>query len=108
MESPENRSNRNLAISPHGMSVAISWQKNDLGGFRNPRSQTQVRAPLIVVSDPLRQDPAQLFLTQWNYEIQAFAFGACADVRNTFSPNGLSCSSTAIEKIESRSRMRKR
>lgn len=73
MESPENRPNRNLAIFPQGMSVAISWQKNDLGGFRNPRSQTQVRAPLIVVSDPLCQDPAQLFLTQWNYEIQAFA-----------------------------------
>jgi len=73
MEAAENRPSRELAIRSQGMPVVTLRREEYLCGFRNPRSQTQMRAPLVVVSDPLRQDPAQLFLTQWNHEIQTFA-----------------------------------
>ena len=52
----------------------MGWRRDGhLSGFRNPRSQACMGSALVVVSDPHRQDPAQLFLAQWNHEIQALA-----------------------------------
>jgi hypothetical protein len=40
---------------------------------RNSRSESTVRAPSIVVTNPFRQEPTEMLLVQWDHEIQTLA-----------------------------------
>ena len=51
-------------IAFHGTAVALC---------RNSRSETTVRAPSIVVTNPLRQEPTEMLLVQGDHEIQTLA-----------------------------------
>ena len=70
MEAAENHASHNLAVLGKGMFVVILQRWEYRGTFRNPRSEAQMRAPLVVMSNPLRQDSAQMFFAQRNHEIQ--------------------------------------
>jgi hypothetical protein len=61
MEAAENCVSHDLAVSGEGMSVVTLRRQEYRGTFRNPRSEAQMRAPLVVMSTPLRQDSAQMF-----------------------------------------------
>ena len=73
MEAAEDRPIDDPAIWWQAMSVMTSRWHECSGRLRNPRSQTKMRALLVVVSHTLRQDPAQVFLPEWNHEIRALA-----------------------------------
>ena len=51
MEAAENRASRNLAVMGKGMFVVILQRWEYRGTFRNPRSEAQMRAPLVVRVD---------------------------------------------------------
>jgi hypothetical protein len=53
MEAAENHASRNLAVLGKGMFVVILQRWEYRGTFRNPRSEAQMRAPLVVMSNPL-------------------------------------------------------
>ena len=53
MEAAENRASRNLAVLGKGMFVVMLQRWQYRGTFRNPRSEAQMRAPLVVMSNPL-------------------------------------------------------
>ena len=53
MEAAENRASHNLAVFGKGMFVVILQRWEYRGTFRNPRSEAQMRAPLVVMSNPL-------------------------------------------------------
>jgi hypothetical protein len=53
MESAENHASHNLAVLGKGMFVVILQRWEYRGTFRNPRSEAQMRAPLVVISNPL-------------------------------------------------------
>jgi hypothetical protein len=53
MEIAENCASHDLAVSSEGMSVVILQRWEYRGTFRNPRSEAQMRAPLVVMSNPL-------------------------------------------------------
>ena len=53
MEIAENCASPNLAVLGQGMSVVILQRWEYRGTFRNPRSEAQMRAPLVVMSNPL-------------------------------------------------------
>ena len=53
MEAAENHASRNLAVLGKGMFVVILQRLEYRGTFRNPRSEAQMRAPLVVMSNPL-------------------------------------------------------
>jgi hypothetical protein len=53
METAENCASHDLAVSGEGMSVVILQRWEYRGTFRNPRSEAQMRAPLVVMSNPL-------------------------------------------------------
>ena len=53
METAENRASHDLAVSGEGMSVVILQRWEYRGTSRNPRSKAQMRAPLVVMSNPL-------------------------------------------------------
>src|SRR5215469_16522728 len=113
MEAAENPARRDPAVLGEGMSIVTLPRQEGRCRFRNPWSEAQMGAPLVVMSHPLCHDSAQMFLSQRNHEIQtlppyAFAFGARTGVRSTRSPKAFSCWSTSAEKIVSRSWRRKR
>ena len=70
MESAEDRASRDLAALGEGMSIVTFPRQEYRRRFRNPRSEAQMGAPLIVVRHPLGQDSAQMFLANRNHEIQ--------------------------------------
>ena len=72
MEAAENRASHDLAVLGERMPVTALQRWEYRGSFRNPRSEAQMGATLIVMRNPLRQDSAQVFLAQWNHEIQTF------------------------------------
>ena len=51
-------------IAFHGTTVDLCW---------NSRSETAVRAPRIVVTNPFRQEPPQMLFVQGDHEIQTLA-----------------------------------
>jgi hypothetical protein len=53
MEAAENHASHNLAVLGKGMFVVILQRWEYRGTFRNPRSEAQMRAPLVVMSNPL-------------------------------------------------------
>jgi hypothetical protein len=53
MEAAENHASHNLAVLGKGMFVVILQRWEYPGTFRNPRSEAQMRAPLVVMSNPL-------------------------------------------------------
>ena len=53
METAENRASRNLAVMGKGMFVVILQRWEYRGTFRNPGSEAQMGAPLVVMSNPL-------------------------------------------------------
>ena len=53
MEAAENRASRDVAVLGKGMSIVTLPRQAYRGTFRNPRSEAQMRAPLIVMSNPL-------------------------------------------------------
>jgi hypothetical protein len=53
MEAAENHASHNLAVMGKGMFVVILQRWEYRGTFRNPRSEAQMRAPLVVMSNPL-------------------------------------------------------
>jgi hypothetical protein len=53
MEAAENHASHNLAVLGKGMFVVISQRWEYRGTFRNPGSEAQMRAPLVVMSNPL-------------------------------------------------------
>ena len=53
MEAAENHASHNLAILGKGMFVVILQRREYRGTFRNPRFKAQMRAPLVVMSNPL-------------------------------------------------------
>jgi hypothetical protein len=71
MEAAENCASRDLAVLGEGMSIVTLPRQEYRRRFRNPRSEAQMGAPLVVMSHPLRHDSAQMFLAQWDHEIQA-------------------------------------
>jgi hypothetical protein len=59
MEAAENHASRNLAVLGKGMFVVILHRWEYRGTFRNPRSEVQMRAALVVMSNPVpRQNSA--------------------------------------------------
>ena len=52
MEAAENHASHNLAVLGKGMFVVILQRWEYRGTFRNPRSEAQMRAPLVVMSNP--------------------------------------------------------
>src|SRR4029453_16666174 len=46
--------------------------------IRKPRSQAAVRAPAVVMRDPLAKDRAKVPLCQWNHDVQTLSTD-CAD-----------------------------
>src|SRR5580700_547416 len=73
MEAAEDRTSRDGVILVQGVSMVRSWREQGISRFRKSRSQACMGSALVVVSDPLRQDRAQLFFVQWNHEIEALA-----------------------------------
>jgi hypothetical protein len=61
MEAAENHASHNLAVLGKGMFVVILQRWEYRGTFRNPRSEAQMGAPLVVMRNPLCQDSAQMF-----------------------------------------------
>ena len=53
MEAAENHASHNLAVLGKGMFVVILQRWEYRGTSRNPRSKAQMRAPLVVMSNPL-------------------------------------------------------
>ncbi len=53
MEAAENHASHNLAVLGKGMFVVILQRWEYRGTFRNPRSEAQMRALLVVMSNPL-------------------------------------------------------
>ena len=53
MEAAENHASPNLAVLGKGMFVVILQRWEYRGTFRNPRSEAQMRAPLVVMRNPL-------------------------------------------------------
>ena len=53
MEAAENHASHNLAVLGKGMFVVILQRWEYRGTFRNPRSEAQMRPPLVVMSNPL-------------------------------------------------------
>ena len=51
MEAAENHASHNLAVLGKGMFALQRWEYRRT--FRNPRSEAQMRAPLVVMSNPL-------------------------------------------------------
>ena len=51
MEAAENHASHNLAVMGKGMFVVILQRWEYCGTFRNPRSEAQMRAPLVVRVD---------------------------------------------------------
>jgi hypothetical protein len=51
MEAAENHASHNLAVLGKGMFVVILQRREYRGTFRNPRSEAQMRAPLVVRVD---------------------------------------------------------
>ena len=70
MEAAENCASRDVAVLNEGMSIVTLPRQEYRGRFRNPRSEAQMGAALVVVRHPLCQDSAQMFLVQRNHEIQ--------------------------------------
>src|SRR5256886_17211928 len=66
MEAAENRASHDLAVLGERMPVTALQRWESRGSFRNPRSEAQMGATLIVMRNPLRQDSAQVFLAQRN------------------------------------------
>ena len=72
MGASENHASHNLAVLGKGMFVVTLQRWEYPGAFRNPRSEAQMGAPLVVMRNPLCQDSAQVFVAQRNHEIQTF------------------------------------
>jgi hypothetical protein len=53
IEAAENHASHNLAVLGKGMFVVIVQWCEYRGTFRNPLSEAQMRAPLVVMSNPL-------------------------------------------------------
>ena len=53
MEAAENHASHNLAVLGKGIFVVILQRWEYRGTFRNPRSEAQIRAPLVVMSNLL-------------------------------------------------------
>lgn len=53
MEAAENHASHNLVVFGKGMFVVILQRWGYRGTFRNPRSEAQMRPPLVVMSNPL-------------------------------------------------------
>jgi hypothetical protein len=70
MEAAENRASRDVAVLGEGMSIVTLPRRAYRRRFRNPRSEAQMGAPLVVMSHPLCHYSAQMFLAQWDHEIQ--------------------------------------
>src|SRR5215472_15648897 len=70
MEAAENRARRDPAVLGEGMSIVTLPRQEGRRRFRNPWSEAQMGAPLVVMSHPLCHDSAQMFLSQRNHEIQ--------------------------------------
>ena len=70
MEAAENRARRDPAVLGEGMSIVTLPRQECRRRFRNPWSEAQMGAPLVVMSHPLCHDSAQMFLSQRNHEIQ--------------------------------------
>ena len=51
----------------------IAFHATAVALCRNSRSQTTVRAPSIVVTNPFRQQPTEMLLVQGDHEIQTLA-----------------------------------
>src|SRR6516225_6812633 len=70
MEAAENPARRDPAVLGEGMSIVTLPRQEGRRSFRNPWSEAQMGAPLVVMSHPLCHDSAQMFLSQRNHEIQ--------------------------------------
>ena len=53
MEAAENHASHNLAVLGKGMFAVILQRWEYRGTFRNPWSEAQMRAPFVVMSNPL-------------------------------------------------------
>jgi hypothetical protein len=70
MEAAENPAGRDPAVLGEGMSTVTLPRQEGRYRFKNPWSEAQMGAPLVVMSHPLCHDSAQMFLSQRNHEIQ--------------------------------------
>jgi hypothetical protein len=51
----------------------IAFQGTTVDLCRNYQSETTVRAPCIVVTNPFSQEPTEMLFVQWDHEIQTLA-----------------------------------
>jgi hypothetical protein len=71
MQAAENLCRHHGCIVGQVMSGEIDRHVRSLLSFRDSRPQGRVRKALIVMHDPLPQDPSQVFLSQRNHKVQA-------------------------------------
>jgi hypothetical protein len=73
MESAENRTGGYLQFPLWGYADCAASYGTVVGLRRNTRSQTAVRAPSIVMTNPFRQKPTETVFAQRDHDIQTLA-----------------------------------
>ena len=73
VESPQNGTGDYLQFPPWGYAHCAASYGTAVALRRNSRSQTAVRAPSIVMTNPFRQEPTEVPFAQRDHEIQTLA-----------------------------------
>src|SRR5215467_8183241 len=72
VQAAKDRTCHHTVMCRQAMPLLLKWSRQSHERLGNTRPQGHVRAPCIVMRDPLREDASQVAVRQGNQVIQAF------------------------------------